>query len=293
MALYLVTLITTFVLLLSGAKRRRLRVGPVTVACWVLGPAFGEPWVLLHGLGSVAATWGAVLFALRGRCRLIVPELSELGGSRVPAGGLGIRDGMDVVAALTEKEFDGRPVTVAGLSLGGWLAVRFALRRPDLVSRLVLIDAGGYRHQDWEAIEALVRVRDQAGVGRLYKALFVHAPWYMRLSRDAFLRGYTSRSVTGVLDDLSEEDTFDDDDLRRLRMPVALIWGEKDGLFQLDCARRMLAALPNATLEVLPGCGHGVHMECPRRLAAAVLRVRKTAALPRPAQVPEGAPSSV
>lgn len=293
MALYLVTLITTLLLLLVGAQRRRLRAGPVTVAYWVLGPAFGEPWVLLHGLGSVAATWGAVLFALRRRCRLIVPELSELGGSRVPGGGLGIRDGVDVAAALMEKEFDGRPVTVAGLSLGGWLAVRLALRRPDLVSRLVLVDASGYRHQDWEAIEALVRVRDQAGVGRLYKAIFVHVPWYMRLSRDAFLRGYTSRSVTGVLDGLSEEDTFDDDDLRRLRMPTALIWGEKDGLFQLDCARRMLAALPNATLEVLPGCGHAVHMECPRRLAAAVLRVRKSTALRRPAKLPEGAPSSV
>jgi pimeloyl-ACP methyl ester carboxylesterase len=293
MALYLVTLITTFLLLLFGAKRRRMQVGPITVAYWMLGPERGEPWVLLHGLGSVAATWGSVLLALRGRCRLIVPELSELGGSQVPSGGLGIRDGVDVVATLLEKEFDARPVTVAGLSLGGWLAVRLALRRPDLVSRLVLIDAGGYRHQDWEAIEALVRVRDQAGVGRLYKALFVHVPWYMRLSRDAFLRGYTSRSVTSVLDGLSEDDTFDDDDLRRLRMPTALIWGEKDGLFQLDTARRMLAVLPNATLEVLPGCGHAVHMECPRRLAAAVLRVRKATALRRPAQVPEGAPSSI
>ncbi len=293
MALYFVTLATTLVLLFTGARRRRLQIGPVTVAYWVLGPARGEPWVLLHGLGSVAATWGAVLLALRGRCRLIVPELSELGGSRVPDGGLGIRDGVDVTAALLEEEFAGRPVTAAGLSLGGWLAVRLALRRPDLVSRLVLIDAGGYRNQDWEAIEALVRVRDLAGIDRLYTAIFVHVPWYMQCSRNTFLRGYTSRSVTSVLDSLSEEDTFDDEDLRQLRMPAALIWGEKDGLFQLETARQMLAALPNATLEVLPGCGHAVHMECPRRLAAAVLRVRNATPLRRPAQVPAGAPSSI
>jgi pimeloyl-ACP methyl ester carboxylesterase len=231
---------------------------------------------------------------MRRECRMIVPELSELGGSKVPGGALGIEQGVEAVARLLEAEFGGRPVTVAGISLGGWLATRLALEHPELVSRLVLVDAGGYRHQDWDEIERLVRVHDLADIDELYRALFVKAPWIMRLSKAGFLKAYTSPAVTGVLDGLTRADTFDDDDLGRLRMPTALLWGEKDGLFRLDAARAMAAALPDATLQVLPGCGHALHLEHPRRLAAALQKVRARKAQPVPIvpTTPRRSPSS-
>lgn len=278
MWLYLFSLLTRYVLTLTGARRKRLRVGAVRLVYYVLGPEDGEPWLFLHGLGSVAATWGKALFRLRRDCRLIVPELSSFGGSQIPGGALDIRDGSKVLARLIEKECGLRPVTVAGLSLGGWLAVRLALARPDLVARLVLINTGGYRNQDWEAIEQLVRVSDLPGVERLYGAFFVRTPWVMDYSRGGFLKAYTSPAVLGALDRLSEEDTFDDDDLRQLRMPVALIWGEHDGLFRVEAARAMAEALPDATLEVLEGCGHAIHLEDPDRLADAVQRARRAVA---------------
>lgn len=281
MLLYLFSLLTRYLLTLTGARRKYLRVGSVRLVYYVLGPEDGEPWVFLHGLGSVAATWGRTLFRLRRDCRLIVPELSTFGGSQLPGGALGIRDGAAVVARLIEKECGRRPATVAGLSLGGWLAVRLALARPDLLARLVLVNAGGYRNQDWKAIEHLVRVSDMAGVERLYDAFFVKVPLVMDCSRGGFLEAYTSPAVVGALDRLSEDDTFDDDELRQLRMPVALIWGERDGLFRVEGARAMAEALPDATLEILDGCGHAIHLECPERLADAVQRVRR-AAVPRP-----------
>lgn len=274
MLLYLFTLMTRYLLTLAGARRMHLRVGAVRMVYYVLGPRDGEPWVLLHGLGSVAATWGRTLFRLRRDCRLVIPELSSFGGSVIPGHALDVRKGAEVISRLIEKEFGRRPVTVAGLSLGGWLAARVAMARPDLVARLVLVNSGGYRQQDWEAIEGLVRVRDMAGVDRLYGALFVEAPWVMRQSRGGFLQAYTAPAVTSVLDSLSEDDTFDDEDLRQLRMPVALIWGEHDGLFRVEGARAMAQALPNGTLEVLEGCGHALHLESPDRLADAMQRMR-------------------
>jgi pimeloyl-ACP methyl ester carboxylesterase len=259
---------------LLGARRKRLRKGSVSLAYFVIGRPDGEPWVLLHGLGSVAAGWGPVLRALRGSCRLVVPELSALGGTECPGAGLGIGAGVDIVTELIETELGGRKVTLAGLSLGGWLAARVALAHPERVSRLVLIDAGGYRDQDWDTIQSLVTVDDLAGVNRLYGALFARVPWLMRLSRKAFLRTYTSPAVKNVLAGLSEADTFNDADLARLHMPTALIWAERDGLFTLETARAMAAALPQAYFEVLPGCGHAVHLECPRKLAQALQRFR-------------------
>jgi len=282
MVFYVFTLLTMAYLWLVGARRRHLQVGTTSLVYYDIGRPDGEPWVLLHGLGSVAASWGPVLRRLRRDCRMLVPELSELGGSRIEGGGLGVRQGVEAVAALIASELGGRSVTLVGISLGGWLAARLALARPELVSRLVLVDAGGYHDQDWDEIERLVRVRTMADVRELYGALFVRVPWTMRVSRGAFFKAYTSRAVTGVLDRLREEDTFAAGDLARLRMPTALIWGEKDGLFRLETARAMAATLPNATLEVLPGCGHAVHLECPRRLATALRSVRAQARNPVP-----------
>ena len=82
------------------------------------------------GVGRLS--WLPVLSALRRDCRLVVPEAcSALGGTQAPGGGLSIRQGAAAMAQLIEAEFGGRPVTLCGLSLGGWMAVRLALARPD------------------------------------------------------------------------------------------------------------------------------------------------------------------
>ena len=166
-------------------------------------------------------------------------------------------------------------MTLLGLSLGGWMAVRHALSHPERISRLVLVDAGGYRDQDWERIQSLVEVRDLAGVDRLYRALFFKAPWVMRLSKATFLKVYTSPAVTNVLAELSETDTFDDADLGSLRMPAALIWAEQDGLFTVETGRAMAAAIPRPAWRSSVDCGHAIHMERPRALTAALQRFRR------------------
>ena len=284
--LRLYTVLATLDLLASGARRRRLRGGDdISLVFYRLGPlpwrrrlrpaGAAEPWLLLHGLGSVGATWGRALHTLRRDCQLIVPELSALGGTRAPGGALDLEQAVRLAARLIEEQFDGRPVTVAGLSMGAWMAVRLAQARPELVARLVLIDAAGYRDQDWERIDGLVRVRDLAGVDRLYHAMFGTPPWVMRRSRAGFLRAYTSPGVRHLLDSLRERDTYRDRDLARLAMPTALIWGDRDGLFTLETARAMAAALPGSRLYVLHGCGHAIHLECPRALAGALLQVRR------------------
>lgn len=285
MLLYLFYLASKLTLFLLGGRRRSVDSGAVSLAYYRLGPEDGEPWVLLHGLGSTAVGWLPVLRALRGDCRLIVPELSALGGTRAPGDALSLRLASQVLAELIEKELGGRPVTLAGLSLGGWMAVRLALDRPDLVSRLLLIDAGGYRNQDWRAIESLVRVADLDGVDRLYKALFAQTPWIMERTRPGFLAVYTSPAVRNTLDQLAEGDAYDDADLARIRVPTGLIWGEHDGLFTVGAARAMAAALPRASLEVLPGIGHAVHLERPGLLIGAIQRFRRrTAPVPLAAE---------
>lgn len=279
---------------LVGGRSRRHSTRGAELLCWEFGPPGGEPWLLLHGLASTALAWWPAIPRLRraGR-RLLVPELSALGGSRCPEGGLAVRDGVEAAVELIETRLGGGPVTVAGNSLGGWVAVRLALARPDLVSRLVLIDAGGYRDQDWEKIAGLVRVAEPEDVPPLYRALFQRVPLALalRAGRRAFFTTYSSDEVQSVCARLSEDDTYDDRDLRRLTQPAALIWGEHDGLFPLEAAERMAAALPRGRLYRLAGCGHAVHWECPRALNDAIADFVGTTegAPPVPAAEPRGA----
>src|ERR1700680_3000710 len=111
MLLRLYMIASALLLLASGARRRPLRGGEVSLVYYVLeprrwgrlrrrrgGPA--EPWLLLHGLGSVAASWGRTLYVLRRDCRLVVPELSALGGTRAPGGWLGLELGARLLARV-------------------------------------------------------------------------------------------------------------------------------------------------------------------------------------------------
>lgn len=275
MLLRLYFLWTALVLRALGARRVRLQVGEVTVLCYEIGPEDGEPWVLLHGMGETALAWSSAVRMLCKRVRLLVPELSGLGGTVSPAGGLNVGEGVEVVKALIEWWTPGRAVTLAGISLGGWMSVRIALERPELVERLILIDAAGYRDQDWERIRALTNVSSLEDVDRLYRALFFRTPFVIQMSRRGFLRAYTSPAVRHVLDTTPPEHTYGPEDLAGIRVPTLLIWGEHDGLFQLEVAHAMEFHLAEARLVTLRQAGHAVHWERGWAMAKVIDRFRR------------------
>jgi pimeloyl-ACP methyl ester carboxylesterase len=238
-----------------------------------MGAPGGEPWMLLHGLGAMAAGWLPLARGLKHECRMVIPELSALGGSRVTGGGLAVGDGIPVLESLLDQQFPGQRVTLAGNSLGGWMAMRLALARPDRIARLVLIAPGGFRDQDWERIEHLLRVRDLEGAARIVAAMFLHPPLPRPLMARAFRAAFTSPAVRGTLDKLCEADTLDEDELARIEVPVALVWGESDGIFDMSTAERMAAVLPRAHLYRLPAA-HVVQWDRPGQLLATVEEFR-------------------
>lgn len=283
MLLRLLAILTHFWLRLLGFRRTRRQIGDWSLVFYRKGRG-GEPWVLLHGLGSNALSWSAVARYLAPASRVLIPELSAIGGTEGPRAGLAIEDGVPVVAELLRRELAGEPATIVGLSLGGWLAVRLALAEPALVGRLVLIDAGGYRDQDWDRIRELVTVRGEEDVELLYRALFRRVPLIFRASRRAFRRVFTSAAVTAVIDALREEDAFGPPELAQLRMPVAVIWAEGDGLFRASVGREIARHVPQASFYLVPDVGHALHWEDPRRLVEVLEESRRE--LPRPAPAP-------
>lgn len=266
--------VTSSALRLRGLERRRLEVLGWQVTVHRGGDPLGEPWILLHGLGATAATFLPLVEHLKSGADLALPELSELGGTTGPTAALPLPDAVEVVARLIRDLWPERRVTIAGISLGGWIAVRLALAHPRLVDRLLLVVPGGYRDQDWDRISAMVNIESYRDTEAMYRALFVAPPLYLRLARPLFFLAYRSAAVQEVVTTVEESQAFDDRDLARLDRPVGLVWGERDSLFRLEAGQAMARALPTARLEVVADAGHAVQWEKTAEFLAAVDRLR-------------------
>ena len=269
-------LATATALTARGLKAATVRTADGwNVKCWRGGNPAGEPWLLLHGLGATAATYLPLLPQLQTDCHLLLPELSALGGTLGPEPAFGIPQATRALSELIEQQFPDRQVTICGISLGGWIAVRLALARPDLVARLLLVVPGGYREQDWERIGRMVRVETYRDSAAIWRALFAHPPLLLRLGRPLLYLAYRSEAVRAALGTLREEDAFGDAELARLKMPVGLVWGAEDRLFLREAGERMARALPNGRFVAIAEAGHGVQWERPRKFLEAVEAFRR------------------
>ena len=269
-------LATATALTARGLKAATVRTADGwNVKCWRGGNPAGEPWLLLHGLGATAATYLPLLPQLQTDCHLLLPELSALGGTLGPEPAFGIPQATRALSELIEQQFPDRQVTICGISLGGWIAVRLALARPDLVARLLLVVPGGYREQDWERIGRMVRVETYRDSATIWRALFAHPPLLLRLGRPLLYLAYRSEAVRAALGTLREEDAFGDAELARLKMPVGLVWGAEDRLFLREAGERMARALPDGRFVAIADAGHGVQWERPRKFLEAVQAFRR------------------
>jgi 2-succinyl-6-hydroxy-2,4-cyclohexadiene-1-carboxylate synthase len=227
-----------------------------------------EALILLHGFTNTGRSWNPVIEALGERYRAIAPDIRGHGDASdfEPVSLAGV---LEDVGALVPG-----PFTLAGYSMGGRLALHAALAMPERVRRLVLIGASpgladpnerAARLEDdrrlADEIEGL-SIEQFASLWARTPVLAGQPPWIredrLRSSVSGLaraLRGLGTGALPPVWDRLGE-----------LSMPVVLVVGERDAKFAA-IAERMAAAIPDASLVVVPGAGHAVHLEQPEAVA--------------------------
>ena len=214
----------------------------------------GDPIVLVHGVNDHAGTWFRVAPALARTRRVIVPDLPGHGESDPKEGPLPISL---MVAKLAAVIGDQR-VTLAGNSMGGWLAMLYALAHPQRVSRLILESPGGLNRP--LASPVFARNRDEAMIilRNVHGPRFEPQEWVV----DALLQRATSAPMLRVTE-LAEH--FVDARLGEIDVPATIVWGSDDGVVPREYAEALRQGIANATLHVIDDAAHIPHLQQPER----------------------------
>ena len=214
--------------------------------------------VLVHGANDQAGTWFPIAPALAQSRRIIIPDLPGHGESAPESGPIPISLIVQRLTAVIEHAAPSHPITLIGNSLGGWIALLYALRNPERVERLVLESSGGLSRPLSSPLTA--QNRDEA----LQILRAVHGPQYepQEWVIDALLQR-ASGSPMLRLTELQEHQI--ESRLGEINTPATLIWGANDGVVPLSYGEALRDALPHATMHVIADAAHIPHMQQPAR----------------------------
>lgn len=245
-----------------------------------------SPLVFVHGFGSSLHAWEGWTARLRERRRVVSFDLAGFG---LTGPALDSQYGLDRDVALLFGVMDALGISravVGGNSLGGAVAWRAALARPERVERLILVDAGGYGTPStsrplglaltqWKPVRAVLE--------NLMPRWLVREGWE-NISGDParVTDAMVTRSVELTLRDGNRGALLDRvasprgpsqaERITEITQPTLIVWGGRDRLIPVDDARRFAADIKGSTLVVFDDLGHAPEEEDAARTVAAVER---------------------
>lgn len=225
--------------------------------------------VMLHGIGSNATSFAPMLRYFQRRTRRIVAlEYPGHGFSGQASGRLTPDALFDAVSHALDEVLE-EPAVLFGNSLGGAVALHYAIARPSRVRALVLVSPAGARLTDDE-MRTLVEsfsMRTRGDALKFLARIYHRVPRWWPLLAHELLDVLGKPAVREILETATVDHAPLASELRALTMPILFLWGSSERLFPesaLDYFRENLP--PHAIIERPDGCGHSPHLEKPRLL---------------------------
>ena len=227
----------------------------------------GEPILWIMGLGNDHRGWAYQAPAFRDRFRCITYDNRDVGQSQQADGPYTVADMVDDAVGLLDA-LGVEQCNVVGFSMGGAQAQELAIRHSERVRRLVLCSTYTSRDPRGEAIFlSRVLLRERLSPEEYQRVTLPWAYTYLDYQRPGFIE----QTIEAILNDpypqsldafrRQVEATLSVDTERRLgqiQSPTLLLFGEDDITTPLRFARALEAGIPNATLRLVPGAGHGL-----------------------------------
>lgn len=242
----------------------------------VQGNPNGPVIVLLHGAGDSWHSWERVLPLLPAKYRVYAITLRGHGFSDHPETGYSRADfAADILDLLDQLHI--HHATLVGHSLGSFVAQKVAEQDTGHLDRLVLIGSGPGSPKDPAVHDAILEtfssLKDPISYtfARDFQAGTIYHPipaWFFET-----MVGEAERVPAATWHGLATSLTADEppEELRKIRVPTLIFWGEKDSIFSRADQDALVKLIPHATLKVYPDTGHALHWERPDRFAPDLL----------------------
>lgn len=218
----------------------------------------GPELLLLHGLLGAVSNWDYVLPLFAQYTKSLGLQLPILTGEKEEVK-------IKSLAHYTERYIRQKkiaPVAICGNSLGGHVAMRLYLAHPELVDCLILSGTSGlYEH----TVDALPVRPDEKFLREHMARVFYHEKFITDEAIQEVLEILKSRANTLNIIHAARSAKRDNllHELKNIKVPVLLLWGEDDQVTTMDVAQTFHKHIPNSKLVTIKGCGHAPMIEHP------------------------------
>ncbi len=264
---------------LCGFRTRRIDIEGKTWYYLEGGAASGPVLMLLHGFGGDKDNWPLYARRLRSRYRVVIPDLPGFGESeRDLAADYRIAAQVDRLHAFVNGMGIER-MHVGGNSMGGALALKYALTHPTRVLTLALLNNAGINGAKKSDLEIAAERGESpltvASLGEFddlmafitYRPIPLPRVVKQVIGEEAIRRKpLLDRIFLSLFQEFRQEPL--DDELSSLAPPTLIIWGRHDRLIDVSCARIMAERIPDNRCVILEQTGHVPMLERPDVTAA-------------------------
>ena len=241
----------------------------------------GLPFLLVHGFPLNGAMWNAQIEPLAKYCRVLVPDLRGFGhNDPTPPDQITTMEQMaDDLAALLDRLNVDQPIVLAGLSMGGYIALAFHKKYPQRLRALVLTDTRAAADtptavQSRQAVAQKILEEGPSVLIDMLPKLFApgtlnEKPQIVEAAREMILQANPHTTRAALLGMAQRDDSTGH--LPEIACPTLLVVGAEDRLTPPAEMRTMAQAIPDARLVEIPDAGHMSPMEQPTAFNTALI----------------------
>lgn len=230
-----------------------------------------SPILVLHGWGKGSDPWINFLQSLSSsEYKIIIPDLPGFGKSNNPSISWDLDNYVEWLNDFI-KILNLEKVYLLGHSFGGRVAIKFAVKYPEKISKLVLYEAAGIKHPKTFSQSLFFLI---SKIGNIFSFLPFYS-FFQKVFYKFFVRKNDYLQAKGTMKKTFLKTTKEDlaPLLRRISVFTMIIWGNQDEITPMSDAYLMKKEIPHSDLKIVANQGHGFHREHPEELTKVILPI--------------------